>query len=42
MPAVQGLRRKRAQTRKVQASTTLMDSNSQWRRLTYCSQNRNG
>ena len=42
IPAVQGFSRKTAHTRNVQASTTLMASSSQWRRLMYCSQNRKG
>lgn len=42
IPAVQGLSRKTAHTRKVQASTRLIDSRSQWRRPTYCSQKRKG
>lgn len=42
MPAVQGLRRSTAHTRKVQASTTLMASRNQCRRPMYCSQKRKG
>lgn len=42
MPAVQGLSRRIAQTRKVQANTTLIDSKNQCRRPMYCSQNRKG
>lgn len=42
MPAVQGLSRRIAQTRKVQASTTLIDSRNQCLSPMYCSQNRKG
>ncbi len=42
MPAVQGLSRRIAQTRKVQASTTLIASRNQCLRPMYCSQNRKG
>lgn len=42
MPAVQGLSRRMAQTRKVQANTTLIASRNQCLRPMYCSQNRKG
>jgi hypothetical protein len=42
MPAVQGLSRRMAQTRNVQASTTLTARRNQCRKPMYCSQNRNG
>lgn len=41
-PAVHGLRRRMAHTRKVHARTMLMDSRNQWRKPMYCSQNRKG
>lgn len=42
MPAIQGLNRRMAQTRKVQARAMETDSRNQCLRPMYCSQNRKG